>query len=270
MAPKIGLKTDNIFYEGEDNLNFDVLEITTKDPKFTFNIKKVLKIKEYLKGKDVSMHTQTSRIFSCNVHKVPSFNEAELNVLKAEIIVSKILGIKELIFHLKQEKLTKKEKSILKGILLFAKKKNVELIYESNQNLIASTCLDVLASFPKLQYTLDLGHLNTSIGNKTLGMDLNEFIDKIKNRVIYVHAHNNNGLEDEHKSLEKGTLDWKSVLDKLDLSKIRKILMEVRTAEDILNTKKLLEDYFNKQIKKDVEEISKKIKRSSAIRFNEI
>ena len=245
MFPKIGLRTANIFYEGKDKVDFEVLEITTKDPKLTFNIKKVLNIKEFLKGKDLSMHTQTSRIFSCNNYKIPSFNEAELDVLKAELIVSKILGIKEFIFHLKQEK----EK--LKEIFDFAKKNKVEMIYESNQKFYSETCLDVLDSFPKLRYNLDLGHLNTAIGNKTLGMNLNEFIDKIKSRVVYVHAHNNDGINDEHKSLEKGTLDWKPILDRLDLSKIHKIIMEVRTTEDILNTQKLLEDYLrNKKISK--------------------
>ena len=130
MLPKIGLKTANIFYEEKDKVDFEVLEITTKDPKLTFNIKKVLNIKEYLEGKDLSMHTQTSRIFSCNNYKIHSFNEAELDVLKAEIIVSKILGIKEFIFHLKQEKLTKQEKERLQEIFDFAKKNKVEMIYE--------------------------------------------------------------------------------------------------------------------------------------------
>jgi len=247
MLPKIGLKTANIFYGGKDKVDFEVLEITTKDPKLTFNIKKILNIKEYLEGKDLSMHTQTSRIFNCNDYKIHSFNEAELDVLKAEIIVSKILGIKEFIFHLKQGKLTKQEKEKLQEIFDFAKKNKVEMIYESNQKFYSETCLDVLDSFSKLKYNLDLGHLNTAIGNKTLGMDLSKFIDKIKSRVIYVHAHNNNGIDDEHKSLEKGTLDWKFVLNKLDLSKIRKIIMEVRTTEDILNTKKLLEDYLKQK-----------------------
>jgi len=249
MAPKIGLKVENIFHERKDKIEFEVMEITTKDPKLTFNIKKVLKIKEYLVGKDLSMHTQTSRIFSCNNYKIPLFNEAELNVLKAEIIVAKILGIKELIFHLKQEKLTKQEKERLQEIFDFAKKNKVEMIYESNQKFYSETCLDVLDSFPRLKYNLDLGHLNTAIGNKTLGMDLNEFIDKIKSRVVYIHAHNNNGIDDEHKDLDNGTLDWKSVLDKLDFSKIRKIIMELRTTEEILNTHKLLEDYLkNKKL----------------------
>ncbi len=108
--PKIGFKTNNIFYEGKDKINFNTLEIRSDDPHIGFNIKKVLKVKKFLKGKNVSMHTQTSRVFSCRnrENKTPEFNEAELNVLKAEIILCKILGIRELIFHLKQEKLTKK------------------------------------------------------------------------------------------------------------------------------------------------------------------
>ena len=249
MLPKIGLKTHNIYYQGEDKVDFEVLEITTKDPKFTFNIKKVLNIKKYLKGKDLSMHTQTSRIFSCNNYKIQSFNEAEIDVLKAEIIISKILGIKELIFHLKQEKLTKDEKEKLQEIFNYAKKKDVEMIYESNQKFYSKNCIDVLNSFPKLKYNLDFGHLNTAIGNKTLGMSLKEFIKKIKSRVIYIHAHNNNGMIDEHKSLDKGNLDWRFLLDNLDITKIRKIIIEVRATQDILNTKKLLQDYLkNKKI----------------------
>ena len=89
----------------------------------------------------------------------------------------------------------------------------------------------------------------SAIGNKTLGMSLKEFIKKIKSRVIYIHAHNNNGMIDEHKSLDKGNLDWRFLLDNLDITKIRKIIIEVRATQDILNTKKLLQDYLkNKKI----------------------
>ncbi len=100
--PLIGLKTSDIFYKGKDKINFNVLEITTKDKALQFNIKKIMKAKEFLKGKNLNMHTQTSRIFSCNNLKIPEFNEAELYILKAEIILCKILGIRELIVHLKQ------------------------------------------------------------------------------------------------------------------------------------------------------------------------
>jgi sugar phosphate isomerase/epimerase len=203
-----------------------------------------LKIKEYLKGKDLSFHTQTSRIFSCNNHNLPEFNEAELNIVKAEIIACKILGIKEFIFHLKQEELTKEEEKLWKGILSFAKKKGVEMIYESNQKFSGEVCLDFLKRFSKTNYNLDLGHLNTAIGNKTLGMDLDKFIEKVKGRIIYIHAHNNNGIEDEHKSIENGTLDWRGIFNKLDMSKVKRIIMEVKGTEDILKTRDALENYF--------------------------
>ena len=56
--------------------------------------------------------------------------------LKKEIIACKILGIKELIVHLKQEKLNKKEEKMFKEIIDFAKKRNVEIIYESNNTFL--------------------------------------------------------------------------------------------------------------------------------------
>ena len=248
MKPKIGLKTTNIFYKGKDKIDFDVLEIRSDDPDLGFNIKKVLKVKKFLEGKEISMHSQTSRIFSCKnkENNTPEFNEAELNVVKAEIILCKILEIKELIFHLKQEKLNKSEEKRLRELLKFAKNKGIEMIYESNGKFIAKTTLDVLKKFPRLNYNLDLGHLNTAIGNKTLGMNWKEFIEKIKDRTVYIHAHSNNGREDEHVSLDKGTLPWRKILDMLDLNKIRKIIIETKR-EHIKETKELLENYLDRE-----------------------
>lgn len=243
---KIGFKTPDIFYDGKDKTEFEILEISGKDPKLEFNIKKRLKIKKYLVGKDLSFHTQTSRIFSCKNKEcnLPEFNEAELDVLKAEIILCKILGIKEFIFHLKQEKLTEKEVETFEEILKFARKKKVEMIYEPNGFFNGNNFVYNLNKFRGLKANLDLGHLNNAIGSKTLEMDLDEFIEEIKDRVIYIHAHNNNGKEDEHKSLDEGTLDWKNILNRLNFSKIRKIIMEVKTTEAIKKSKKLLEQYL--------------------------
>lgn len=244
--PKIGYKTSDLFYEGPNKLNFKVLEIKSKDSNLGFNIKKVLRVKDAIKGKDVSMHSQTSRVFSCNDLGMSKFNEAELSVIKAEIVLCNILGIKELIIHLKQDKLTKGEESRFRELLNFAKKKKVELIYESNGYFKADTCLDVLKKFPKLNYNLDLGHLNTAVVNKTLGMDLDDFLEKVKNRTVYIHAHNNNG-KDKHLGLDEGSLDWEHVLDKLDHSRIRKIIIEVHNPKKVKKTEKLLKEYANKK-----------------------
>ena len=226
MVPKIGLKTWNIYYKGKDKINFDTLEVMSSDINIGFSRNKLTKAKNFLKNIDVSMHTQTKRLFtSAN----PDLILMELNILKKEIIACKILGIKELIVHLKQEKLNKKEEKMFKEIIDFAKKRNVEIIYESNNTFYGETAINILKKFPKLKYNLDLGHLNTAIGNKTLGFELEEFISLVKDRIIYLHAHNNDGKKDEHKSLDSGTLDWKNVLDMIDFKKVRKIIIEVKT-----------------------------------------
>jgi len=245
--PKIGLKADPAYFDWHNPLNYDVLELGSKDPGLGFKIMKIIDSKKILEGKELSIHSQLSRIFSCKEKGFPEFNEAEIGVLKAEIILCKILGAKELIFHMKVEKLGKDEEKILGKMLKFAKKNGVEMIFESNSKFAGLNTLDVLSRFPKLKYNLDLGHLNTGIGSNDIGMPVDEFISKIKNRIAYIHAHNNNGQKDEHKSLDEGTLDWKHVLDMIDIKKIRKIIMEVRTPEAAEKTKKLLEEYFKRR-----------------------
>jgi sugar phosphate isomerase/epimerase len=43
--------------------------------------------------------------------------------------------------------------------------------------------------------------------------------------MVYVHASGNSGRGDEHLGLGDGTLDWRHVLDMLDLSRILEIIL---------------------------------------------
>jgi len=73
---------------------------------------------------------------------------------------------------------------------------------------------------------------------------------KNKNRVIYIHAHNNNGKIDEHKALSEGTLNWKKILDMLDLTKVKKIISETRSLKDDIKNIKDLKKYLMQSNKK--------------------
>ena len=48
---------------------------------------------------------------------------------------------------------------------------------------------------------LDLGHLNVTA--HSLGFDRYEFINRVRDRVFAIHAHENNGRADEHKELDE-------------------------------------------------------------------
>jgi len=251
MKPKICLSIDSLSGFSFDKYNFEGYEIRGRSSEFSFNIVKFLDLKERFKDYDLSLHSQLSRIFSCNDKNVPEFAEAELNILKAEIIACGIIGIKQLIFHSKQEPLNEEEKKEFREIFDFAKEKGVEMIFESNGHPKARVALQFLEDFPDINYCLDFGHINLALENDQFGMELMEFIDKIKDRIVHIHAHNNDGARDQHFGIDKGTFPWKKVLDKLkDSSKLRKIVIESRPkGEDgsnyILETQKILQDYYS-------------------------
>ncbi len=244
MTPKIGINTSTFnqkeWYKEIGKSEYKVLEIGRRNATLYLDPAWINKIKPYLKGFDLSLHSGTVKVFTENVQ----FTNTELDMLKSEIIICEMIGAKELIFHLKHDKLTKKEASQLRKVLNYAKKHNVEMIYESNGIIVADVALDFLKRFPDINYNLDLGHLNNGYGRGMLGCEIDEFINKIKNRIVYVHAHNNSGKKDEHIALRDGTLDWKHVLNLLDMSVVRKIIMEVKSLDDIIKTQKDLDSFF--------------------------
>ena len=238
--PKIGLKITSALYKGPNKVDSRVLEIISKDIDFTFNKRGLDKFRKALKGKDLSMHTQTKRVFT---GKDKGLRELELLVLRSEILACEYLGCKELIIHLTQEKLKKTEIKQFKEVLGLGRKHNVEVLYEPNGKLIGKNFLYNLSQFKGLKVNLDIGHLNTAIVNKTLGMPVEEFLKKIRNKVVYLHLHNNGG-EDNHQGLDEGNLDWRSILDQLDMKKVGKIISEVHDYQKMAGEVKLVEGYL--------------------------
>ncbi len=223
---------------------FGGYEFKSNAPGFQPNSLILVNLKETFRGKDLSMHSQLSRIFSCRERGIPEFADAEMDILRSEIIIAKIIGIKELNFHMKEAELSKDEIKKFNDIINFAKKQNIEMIYE---NYVCSdeTILRILKIFPKLNFCLDIGHLNIAIHSGKFNVDLDEFIDKVKSRLVNIHVHNNNGEKDSHKYLGDGNFSWRDLLDKLKEGNLRKIIIENRTKKDRIKSKKLLEKYLS-------------------------
>jgi sugar phosphate isomerase/epimerase len=58
----------------------------------------------------------------------------------------------------------------------------------------------------RVDICLDLGHINCHAGGKAL-----EWIRTLRERIGYVHLHNNDGHSDQHAGLEEGTLPMREV-----------------------------------------------------------
>jgi len=248
VAPVVGITTQIIrhakWYKYIQGLGFDAVEINRQNSKLHFNLYFLEKVKRYTEGFDLSIHSGTAGIFQ----PYESFTRANLAILIAEVDMCHFLGAQQFVFHLNNGILSPENKKRLKQVISYAADLGVDMLYESNSVLVADYAYDVLDSFPELGYVLDLGHLNNGYGNGKLGCEIHEFVRQVKNRVVYVHASNNSGKHDEHNGLENGTLDWRQVLDMLDLLRILKIIIEVRHVEMVENSRKELMQYLGGDI----------------------
>ncbi|MFZ1986674.1 MAG: TIM barrel protein [Desulfatitalea sp.] len=231
------------WYKAAVQLGFDALEINRRNSKLHLGTFHLEKIKRYLQGLHISLHSATTGIFQ----ELESFSCAEMAVLQAEVDVARILGADELIFHINAGRLDVGKRLKLRPIIDYAHTCGILPIYESDAGMNAGQVLKVLDMFPDIGYALDLGHLNNGWGRNLLGCRIDTFIEKIKHRVVYVHANNNDGIKDQHYGLEQGCLDWRSVLDQLDIRQIRKIIIEVCSAEHIADSRRALLNYLDKR-----------------------
>jgi sugar phosphate isomerase/epimerase len=244
MIPAIGITTQVIrqakWYKHVSELGFNTVEINRQNSKLHFNLFFLEKVKRYMRGFDLSVHSGTSGIFQPR----ESFTKANLAILTAEVDVCSFLGARQFVFHLSDGFMTSANKRRLQEVLSYAADSEVEMLYESNSALVADYAYDVLGTFPDLGYVLDLGHLNNGYGSGKLGCAIDDFVRQAKNRVVYVHASNNSGGRDDHSGLETGTLDWRHVLDLLDFSIIKKVIIEVRKINMVHDSALELMRYF--------------------------
>ena len=144
---------------------------------------------------------------------------------------------------MKETEFTNDEINKFNEIIELANKNGIEMVYE-NHVCSDEVIFRVLKDFPRVNFCLDIGHLNVATHQGKFKMDFETFVEKVKSRLVHIHLHNNYGEKDEHNSLDKGNFDWKKVLDELKKGHLRKIIIENKTKEDSLKNKKLLEEYL--------------------------
>jgi len=242
MKPKIGMSTKAITPFGWlhhlKDLPFRVIEIYRPVTPLYFQPDFLDKVARYSKGFDCSIHSSCHIMFSND----QLLTDAELMNLKGEIRIAQIIGAKEIVFHMSQDVLGKKEwVDELHRLLDFAKKSRVKLCWENDSKLIAKKAYDILDEFPLLGFNLDIGHLNLAIYNKACE-NWQEFVQNIQKRIVYSHVHNNHGGSDEHLALDNGTFEWQKALGML--KNVKKIICENDTMEDAVRSRELLEGFF--------------------------
>ena len=131
----------------------------------------------------------------------------------------------------------------LQSILEFADNTGVKIMLEPLGTAYdhANNIDMLLALNEKLYFHADIGHLNI------FGRNPAEYLSRYKNKLMHVHLHDNNGIEDLHLPMGAGNIDWDHLLGILKSFYDGTITLEIfsHDKEYILYSKKKLLDKWN-------------------------
>jgi sugar phosphate isomerase/epimerase len=113
-----------------------------------------------------------------------------------------------------------------------------ENIFDASPTLLKEVITEVAS--PNFKACIDIGHLN--IFSKVA---IEEWIEVLNEKIVYIHAHNNYGTIDEHNGLADGTFDHATFFKSLQRYHLEPaVTLELRRIEDIEPSKRILATYW--------------------------
>jgi len=126
----------------------------------------------------------------------------------------------------------------IRTLLTIAKKHNVEISIENTPEpfpFLVKTMQDFALFYSELGsdigLTLDVAHAHTS--HQTL-----EFIEKFSDKIVHMHASDNEGKYDSHRGIGYGNIDWKAIAEALKHIRYKGLIMleSIENIEESLQT----------------------------------
>jgi len=161
-----------------------------------------------LNSYDVSVHSRSDG-FSDDLPYGPFQRER----LLVELDIARDLGANELVVHPPwfhgMDKLKRNASKVLKQAIERARAYGVELLFENTNKgpfKDPEKLLELFRAFPEAYMCLDVGHMHVSQQSTEKEMKM---IDALKERIVYLHVHDNDGSRDQH--LELGTCNGTGV-----------------------------------------------------------
>jgi sugar phosphate isomerase/epimerase len=124
----------------------------------------------------------------------------------------------------------------------FARDAGIEIALENVMGMFVMKNVDDFKRFysetdENVSVALDTGHAN-------INGQVESFLTEMPDRIIHVHAHDNDGKSDNHLGIGCGTINWKSVVDLLrKASYDRKIIVE--SVENVEQSIRKLKQLFS-------------------------
>jgi sugar phosphate isomerase/epimerase len=204
----------NYFPPPKDPFNFNLASQNTEIKKKSVNLaKKAIDLCYKINSPIYTFHAG----FTVDPPKLGKAFPRENIPERQKTIETYVKSVKELVSHAKKRgiKIAMEPNVVqkfnlvnnLNKLCLFAEFQEMEILFEYFKK-------------EELGILLDLGH--TSVTSHWLKFDKDEFVKQCKSRVFAIHISNNNGLQDQHKSLTKNC--WQ--VSKLEEFKNTPIILE--------------------------------------------
>ncbi len=126
----------------------------------------------------------------------------------------------------------------------YATERNIFLGLENsppNRNLLmvadSRNHVEILrqVNHPRVRACFDLAHAHLH------GLDLKEYYDHIRDFLVEIHAHNNNGEEDQHLGMDRGVIDYKSFF--LENRITVPVILEIRNLPEAMQSLEWIQSF---------------------------
>jgi len=209
----------------------DGIEVVITEPFFPQNdySDKIGKISDFCMNRDVSVHLP---FYDLNLGSIDrNISEYSLNSMVQGIDIASSLSAKIAVAHLGYNVLSSKS-STAKWFERFAAMKNelekyaagkgVTVVWENTYEKDMSLFDEIIKVHPDTKLCLDIGHCNCFAGFSAV-----EFLERYKERVIHIHIHDNDGIEDSHLAPGKGNIDFATLMEKIRAYPVRNAVFEL-------------------------------------------
>ena len=241
------------------------IEINLSHEKFsieTYDSDRIMKLRELSKVHNIDLSFHIPYYISLS-EILPNLRKPNINYMLNSINIASELQVTHVTLHVgsffwfpveqwARKKALRRFITSLDNILKVCETKNIIIALENvvpiptgtEYYLLGDNIEDFKYIFSKmdskyLKFCLDTGHANMAEG-------VLEYIKNFHEKLICIHYHDNNGMNDEHLPISKGKVPWQNLAEELiKINYQGPIISECRNIE-AHESAKIFEKYFNK------------------------
>jgi len=200
---------------------FDYYEIQGLGEKFDFKPEVIREAKKISENNNISLNLHALQFLPIS-SLIPEISEAAFKFAKREIVLANKIGVKRITIHSGHKEMPRREIAVaknfkiliknLKEIVEFGKKYRIKIGLENSPANSTGVCveaedlLNVVNSVKELGVVFDIGHANTT------NLKPVNYFKKVKDFIINIHIHDNDGTADQHALIGKGNINFREFL----------------------------------------------------------